>query len=98
MEATRVSYETVVGHAAELQDKNARLAQDAVGSLSREYRRQTEVSRAVAWELVERAEEHRNALRTVARESVDPYVDLLYAPLRFYREGLELVGGAPRRE
>jgi hypothetical protein len=38
-------------------------------------------------ELVDRAEEQTHALRTLAEESVDAYVSLLYAP--FCEEALE---------
>jgi hypothetical protein len=40
-------------------------------------------------ELVERAEKQRDAFQTLVEESVDTYMDLVYAPFSYYKEGLE---------
>ena len=88
-ETTRDSYETVLDHAVALQERNVRFAQGMLDALTREYRQQAEANRAVTRELVERAEKQRDALRTVVEESLDAYIDLLYAPLSYYEEGLE---------
>jgi predicted RecB family nuclease len=57
---------------------------------------QAESNLAVAEELVERAERQRDALQTLVEESVGGYMDLLYAPLSFYREGLQVARKATR--
>ena len=46
---------------------------------------------AITQELVERAERQREAFQTLFEESVDAYVDLAYAPLAYFRQGLRLV-------
>ncbi len=89
-ETTRASYETLIGHAVGLQERNARFfAQGVVESLAGEYRQQVEANRTVARELVERAAEQRDAFRAVVEESLEAYVNLLRAPLSYYEEGLE---------
>jgi hypothetical protein len=99
-ETTRDSFGTVVDHAVGLQERNVRFAQGLVDSSIKELRYQAESNRALTQELVERAEKQRGAFRTLLEESVDGYVDLVYAPFAYYRRGLQLVeaggnGGFP---
>jgi dsDNA-specific endonuclease/ATPase MutS2 len=86
---TRDSYEAVIGHAVALQERNVRFAQGMIEAFGSEYRQQAEANRAMTQELVERVEEQRDALQVVAEESLDAYMDLFYAPLSYYKEGLE---------
>jgi len=58
------------------------------GDVSREVVSQVEVNRALSQELVRRAEAQRGTLKTILDEATDAYLDLLYAPLSFYSEGL----------
>jgi hypothetical protein len=95
-QATRESYGTVGDHAAALQDRNVRFAQEAIESLAGEYRQQAEANRTVLRELVERAEAQRDAFRRVVEESLEAYMGLLYAPLFYYEEGLETARKAAR--
>ena len=96
LESTRDSYGAAVEGAIALQDRNIRFAQDMLEVLSRQYRQQTEDSQALAQELIERAEEQREALQSVVEESLDAYMDLLYAPLSYYKEGFEVARKAVR--
>jgi hypothetical protein len=94
------SYKTVVEHTVALQERNLKFWQEAFGGVVREVRGQAESNRALTRELVERAERQRDAFRTLLEESVDAYVDLVYAPFAYYRRGLRLVetgvnGGFP---
>jgi hypothetical protein len=94
------SYKTVVDHMVTLQERNVRFVQELVDSSIKELRYQAESNRAVTQELVDRAEKQREAFQTLFEESVDAYVDLLYAPFSYYKEGLRLVetevtGGFP---
>jgi methyl-accepting chemotaxis protein len=95
-ETTRDSFGTVVDHAVGLQERNVRFAQGLVDSSIKELRYQAESNRAVTEELVERAERQRDAFQTLLEESVDAYVDLAYAPLSYYKEGLEAASKAVR--
>jgi hypothetical protein len=95
-QATRESYETVGDHAAALQERNVRFAQEAIGFLAGEYRQQAEANRTVLRELVERAEAQRDAFRRLVEESLEAYVGLLYAPLSYYEAGLETARKAVR--
>jgi hypothetical protein len=94
------SYKVVIDHMVALQERNVRFAQGLVDDSIKELRSQAESNRAVVEELVERAEKQRAVFRTLVEESVDAYMDLAYAPLAYYRQGLRLVetevgGGFP---
>ncbi len=88
-ETTRDSYQTVLDHVVGLQERNVRFAQGLVDKSIKELRFQAESNRALTQELVERAEKQRDAFQTLVEESLDAYMDLLYAPYAYYREGLE---------
>ena len=85
------SYKTVIDHVVALQERNVRFAQGLVDDSIKELRFQVESNRAVSQELVEKAEKQREALQILLEESVDAYVDLLYTPFAYYRQGLRLV-------
>jgi hypothetical protein len=85
------SYKTVIDHVVALQERNVRFAQGLVDDSIKELRFQVESNQAMTQELVERAEKQREAFQTLLEESVDAYVDLLYTPFAYYRQGLRLV-------
>ena len=91
METTRDSYKTVVDHTVALQERNLRFWRDMFETSTQEVRRQAESNRAMTQELVERAEGHRDAFQALVGESVDAYMNLVYAPLAYYKQGLKLV-------
>lgn len=95
-ETTRDSYLTVVDHSVGLQERNVRFAQNMVDGSIKELRYQAESNRAVVGELVERAEKQRDAFQTLVEESVDAYMDFVYAPLSYYKEGLQVARKATR--
>jgi hypothetical protein len=43
----------------------------------------------MAQELVERPEKQRDAYQTLVEQSLDAYMNLAYAPLSYYKEGLQ---------
>jgi hypothetical protein len=88
-ETTRDSFGTVLDHAVGLQERNVRFAQGLVDGSIKELRHQAESNRAMTQELIERAENQRDAFQSLLEESVDAYVDLAYAPFSYYKEGLE---------
>src|SRR5919205_2684481 len=90
-ETTRDSFGTVLDHAVGLQERNVRFTQGLVDDTIKELRHQAETNRGVVEELAERVEKQREAFRTLFEESVDAYMDLAYAPLAYYRQGLRLV-------
>jgi hypothetical protein len=85
------SYKTVVDYAVALQERNVLFAQGLVDDSIKELRHQAESNRMMTQELVERAEKQRDAFQTLLEESVDAYLDLLYTPFAYYRQGLQLV-------
>ena len=95
-ETTRDSYQTVVDHAVGLQERNVRFAQGMVDGAIKELRHQTESNRSVMGELFERAEDQRDAYRTLVEQSIDAYMDLAYAPFAYYKEGLDAAKKATR--
>lgn len=95
-ETTRDSYQTVVDHVVGLQERNVRFAQGIVDGSIRELRHQTESNRAMTQELFERAESQRDAYQALIVQSLDAYMDLAYAPLSYYKEGLEATKRAAR--
>ncbi len=88
-EVNRDAAHAVVDHVVGLQERNVRFAQGVVDSATRELCEQAESNRAVVQELVERAENQRGAFQVVVEESVDAYTELLFAPLSYYKQGLE---------
>ena len=95
-ETTRDSYQTVVDHAVGLQERNVRFAQGMVDGAIKELRHQAESNRSVMGELFERAEDQRDAYRTLVGQSIDAYMDLAYAPFAYYEEGLDATRKATR--
>ena len=85
------SYKTVIDHVVALQERNTKFMQENLDSTVREIRHQAESNRVVTQELVERAEKQRDAFQTLVEESVDAYMDLVYAPFAHYRRGLRLI-------
>jgi hypothetical protein len=85
------SYKTVVDHTVALQERNVRFWQGTLDGVVREIREQAESNRALTQELVERAEGQRDVVQTLIGESVDAYMELVYAPFAYYRQGLRLV-------
>jgi hypothetical protein len=88
-ETTRDSYQTVVDHMVGLQERNIRFAQGMVEGTIRELRHQAESNRSVVGELFERAEDQRDAYRTLVEHSLDAYMDLAHVPFTSYKEGPE---------
>ncbi len=85
------SYKTVVDHGVALQERNLKFWRGTLDGVGREVREQAESNRAVTRELVERIERQRDAVGTLFGESVDAYMDLVYAPFAYFRQGLRLV-------
>jgi hypothetical protein len=85
------SYKTVLDHVIALQERNTKFAQGIFEETAAEIRRQAESNRALTQELVERAENQRDAVQTLFEESVDAYANLVYAPFSYYKEGLRIV-------
>ncbi|WP_119069257.1 hypothetical protein [Rubrobacter indicoceani] len=90
-QTTRDSYQTVLDHMVGLQERNVRFVQSVVDGSIEELRQQAESNRAMTQELVERAERQRGAYQTLINENVDAYMDLVYAPFSYYKQGLKAV-------
>jgi CRISPR/Cas system-associated exonuclease Cas4 (RecB family) len=95
-ETTKDSYTTVIDHTIGFQERNVRFAQGVVENSIKELRQQAESNRAMTQELVERAEEQRGAFQSLIEESVDSYMNFVYAPFSYYKEGLEVAKKATK--
>ncbi len=95
-ETTRDPAQTVVDHTVGLQERNVQFTQSMVDSYIKELRQQAERNRAVLEEFATRAEKQRDAYQTLVSETVDAYMDFVYAPFSYYREGLQAVGKAAK--
>ncbi len=91
MATTSDSYKTVLDHTVALQERNMKFWKDMFENGTREVRQQVESNRVMTQELVERAEKQRGAFQTLVGESVDAYMDFVYAPLSYYKQGLKVV-------
>ena len=94
--ATGDSYKTILDHTIGLGERNVRFAQSVTDNYIKELRRQGEANRAMTRDLAERAEGQRDAFQAVAEQALDTYMDFLYAPLSYYKEGLQVAGKAAR--
>ncbi len=95
-QTTKDSYGTVIDHTIGLQERNVRFAQGVVDNSIKELRQQAESNRAMTQELVERAEKQRGAFQSLVEQSVDSYMNFVYAPFSYYKEGLEVAKKAVR--
>jgi len=93
---TRDSYERVLDHAAAMQERNVRFAQEMVEGSINELREQAESNRAMALELAEIADKQRDAFQKIVEESLDAYLDLAFAPLSYSKEDPTFAGKAAR--
>ena len=93
---TRDSYERILDHAAAMQERNARFAQEMVEGSITELREQAESNRAMALELAERADKQRDAFQKIVEESLDADLDLAFAPLSYSKEDPTFAGKTAR--
>ena len=87
--ANQDAAQTMINHTIGLGERNVRFAQSVADGSVKEIRQQAEANRALTQEFVERAENQREAFQTVVEESVDAYMDFVFAPLSYYKEGLQ---------
>ena len=85
------SYKTVLDHTVALQERSVKFWQGMFETGAREIRQQAESNRAMTQELFGQVEKQRDVLQTLVVEGVDAYMDLAYAPLSYYKQGLKLV-------
>jgi hydroxypyruvate isomerase len=95
-QSTRDSYQSMVEHSVGLQERNIRFLQAMIDGSVKEMRHQAESNRVMTQQLIERAEKQREAFQTLLEESLDAYMDLLYSPLTYYKQGLEAAKKAAR--
>src|SRR3712207_1223031 len=87
------TYKLVVDHFAAQQERSVRFAQEVLDGTVREVRHQLESNRSLTHELVERDEQQRGVYQSLVDQWLEAYMDLLYAPLSYYKQGLRVVEG-----
>ena len=90
-ERTADSYKAVVDHAVGLRERNLRFFRGVVEGFAGEVRQQAEANRALTQELVDRAERQREVLQAVVEDSFNAYWNVAFAPISYYKEGLQQV-------
>jgi hypothetical protein len=91
VERTADSYKTVVDHTVGMQERNVRFFQGMLENFAGEVRHQAEANRALTQELVDRAEKQREVFQAVVEESLNAYWNVAFAPISYYKEGLQQV-------
>jgi hypothetical protein len=98
MERTADSYKTVVDHTVGMQERNVRFFRGILEDFAGEVRHQAEANRALTQELVDRAERQREVFQSVVEDSFNAYWNVAYAPLSYYKEGLQQVERQAERQ
>lgn len=93
----REAYSTVLDNAVAAQERNVKFAQSWFENGIEELKGQADGSRAVTEALIQQSQKQREAVQTLTHEWVNSYMDLLYAPLSYYKEGLEAVKEADQQ-
>jgi hypothetical protein len=87
----RDSFKVTVDHTVGMQERNVRFAQGVADGSIKELRQQVEANRAMTQEMVEKAEGQRETFQKLAEESINTYMDMIYAPFSYFKEGLHVV-------
>jgi len=98
LERTADSYKTVVDHTVGMQERNVSFFRGMLEDFAGEVRHQAEANRALTQELVERAERQREAFQTVVEDSLNAYWNAAFAPISYYKEGLQQVERQAERQ
>ena len=85
------SQRLMLDHASSLCDRNVRFARKRLENAAGELREQSRSNREFAQRMSDHAEKQREAFQTLTGDALDSYVELVFAPLSYYRRGLRHV-------
>jgi polyhydroxyalkanoate synthesis regulator phasin len=85
----RDTYQTAVAGAAAAQERNVKLVQTLVESGIEELKSQNETAQTIFQTLAQQSEKQRQAVQTIARETMDAYVNFMFTPFSFYQRSYE---------
>jgi hypothetical protein len=88
-ESLRETYQTVAENAVAAQERSVKFAQGVFESGIEELRSQAGTTQTVIQTVAEQSERQRQAFQRLARESVEAYINFMFAPFSFYRKGFE---------
>src|SRR5690348_210488 len=89
-ETSRQAYQAVASGIVAAQERNIQFAQTAFENGVAQLRAQEETARGLFQTIAEQSEKQRTAFQKVAQESINAYLDLLAAPMAFYRKEMEV--------
>ncbi len=81
--------QTVVESAVAAQGRNIKFAQSTIVNGIGVLKSHAEETRALTQELLKQSQKQSEALQTLAHESLDAYINFLYAPFSYYQQVLE---------
>jgi len=85
----QVDVQAVLNTALAAQERNLHYAQTTIENGTELWRNHVRSTRSLMDRLAEQSQRQQEALRQVARESVDSYVDFLFAPLSYYKQAID---------
>jgi len=85
----QVDWQPVVNNAIAAQERNVHYAQSVVENGAEVLKSHVRSSRDLMQTLAEQARKQQEAFQTLTRESVDTYVDFLFAPFAYYRQAAD---------
>lgn len=85
----RQVYTTVLDAAMATQERNVKFTQSIVERGLEELKSQTDTAREVVHSVTQQTEKQRATFETLARQSMDAYMDYLHNAASFYARGLE---------
>jgi hypothetical protein len=87
----REAYQTVLQGSVAAQERSVKFAQSIVENGTEELRNQAATTQAIIQTLAQQSERQRQAIQRLARESVEAYINFMFAPFSFYQKGFEAV-------
>jgi hypothetical protein len=92
------SYRAVSQRGESAQERNAQLTQEFVNKVIENLRTQTEESRDLTQQLADQQQRQAEATRSIARESVNAYMDFVHSSFSFYQGVAQRAGREAGRE
>jgi hypothetical protein len=92
------SYRAVSQRGESAQEQNAQLTQDFVNKVIENLRTQTEESRDLTQQLADQQQRRAEATQSIARESVNAYMDFVRSAFSFYQGVAQRAGQETGRE
>lgn len=93
----RETNEAIANSALAAQERNLKFAQSTLTNGIELFKSNLDNSQTVTQNLVAQSQQQRQAVQQIVRESVDNYLDFLYAPLSFYQQVFDTLGSTTQQ-